>query len=125
MSKLLVFLYFPLHANFVNIAEAAHITSTVRPPRTPQSARTSQYHAFGSSACFDTGLTVAAQRREEYSIDVRLSNVTTTVRPAHIPQSARTSQKHAFGSSACFGHGTAGWHSGGIVAVVHLISLVV
>ena len=28
------FLYFNLHANCVNIAEAAHITSTVRPPRT-------------------------------------------------------------------------------------------
>ena len=36
------FLYFPLRVNFVNIAEAAHITSTVRPPSTPQSARTSQ-----------------------------------------------------------------------------------
>ena len=36
------FLYFPLRANFVNIAEAAHITSTARPPQTPQSARTSQ-----------------------------------------------------------------------------------
>ena len=86
----------------MNIAEAAHITSTVRPPRTPQSARTSQYHAFGTSASFDTGFTVEAQRREKYSIEVRLSNVTTAVRPAHTPQSARTSQKHAFGSSACF-----------------------
>ena len=42
MTKLLVFLYYPLNVNFVNIAEAAHITSTVRPPSTPQSARTSQ-----------------------------------------------------------------------------------
>ena len=36
------FLYFALRVNFVNIAEAAHINSTVRPPSTPQSARTSQ-----------------------------------------------------------------------------------
>ena len=36
------FLCFPLRAHFMNIAAAAHITSTVRPPRTPKSARTSQ-----------------------------------------------------------------------------------
>ena len=42
MIKLLVFFILSRHVNFVNIAEAAHNTSTVRPPRTPQPARTSQ-----------------------------------------------------------------------------------
>ena len=36
------FSYSALRVNFVNMAEAAHITSTVRPPSTSQSARTSQ-----------------------------------------------------------------------------------
>ena len=99
------FLYFPLHANFVNMAEAAHITSTVRPPRSPQSARTSQKHVFATSACFDTGHMVEVRRREECSIDVRLNNTRTNVRLARTPQSARTSQKHARGSSACFDTG--------------------
>ena len=36
------FLCFAPRVNFVNIAEAAHITSTVRPLSTPHSARTSQ-----------------------------------------------------------------------------------
>ena len=105
MSKLLVFLYFPLHANFCEYSrgDPHHLnrTSTAHP-----SIRSHLTVAcLGRSAWFDTGFTVEAQRREDYSIDVRLSNVTTTVRPAHTPQSARTSQKHARGSSARFDTG--------------------
>ena len=66
----------------MNIAEAANITSTVRPPQTSQPARTSQKKAVGSSARFDTGKMVELCRREECSIDVRLSIITTTVLPS-------------------------------------------
>ena len=108
----------------MNIAEVAHITSTVRPPQTPQPARTSQKKAFGSSARFDTGQMVEVLRREDCPIDVRLSIITTTVHTAHTPQSARTSQKHARGSSAYFVKLAVGWRSGGKVPDMHPISLV-
>ena len=108
----------------MNIAEAAHITSTMRPPRTPQSARTSQYHAFGSSACFDTGFTVEAQRREEYSIDVRLCNVTTTVRPRTPLKPLAPHRSMPSAALLVLSRGSRWKHSGGKVPDVHPISRV-
>ena len=104
----------------MNIAEAANITSTVRPPQTSQPARTSQKKAVGSSARFDTGKMVELRRREECSIDVRLSIITTTVLP-----SIRSHLTEACPWQLClFRHGAVSWYSGGKVPNVHLIPFV-
>ena len=114
------FLYFNLHANCVNIAEVAHITSTVRPPRTLNPL--APHSSMPLAALLVSGFTVEAQRREEYSIVVRLSNVTTTVRPAHTPQSARTSQKHAFWQLCLFRHGVHGGNTAEVKCQMYIRS---
>lgn len=55
------------------LQEGAHrsdMTTTVQPMHTPQSAHTSQYHALGSSACFDAGCTAVAQRRQHSQMHI-------------------------------------------------------
>ena len=106
----------------MNIAGTAHITSTVRPRYTPQSARTLQKHAFGSSDWLYTGHMVEVRRREECSIDVRLSNFTTTLVP-RTPLNLLAPHR-SMPVAALLVSRVVGWHSGGKVRDVHLISLV-
>ena len=110
-------------SQFVNIPEAALITSSVRPPQTPQPARTSPKHVWhlcsvqhGTNGGSSSEGILLYRCTSKHHHDDRT--------PSAYPSILSHLTEACLWQLCLFRHGAVSWHGGGKVPNVHLIPFV-